>query len=527
MRLDGASTLPIHDEADLDIQAYAKHLLATGVAHDMQSAMMMAREHANRARQSVSRDVEASSQRGAGAAASRNASRAQAQGVVPMDAETGADVRARNRPLDQQEMNLGYQQETADRVTRGLRDGTANTPGSDAWHAESEHNYAVDHGIDEPGDAEIVGYLARRLGRDPRPEEVADEKKWRGWVNEEPGSERQARYNPEGYDQWHGEMQDINRKADEADKRKYGAPVGTRVFNKDTGEWEYVGAKNLDDLTDEQKQARQDRAASEARVRNHQTYVDQRRGRLADRAGISDAEVDRIVADAEKNKQDPDAVLRKIGNSVRRENMLGRMERRAFRTELAGGSQNINGSNAHVYAGLSMLPPEQRLRALMYSGPGGALAAHVDAAHNKQLTDLGLRVAQGRGFQDMNPAEQAAVQARIDQLNSQKPAIEQLHAYRNRPEIHDAELKYADQYVHDNHSWRSGWGTRFTTAEVKDTIDHLVNDLGYDPAKAQKIVDHIIRQRTSVRSGPEAAVSAPPSAPSPGPGAGEMPPVSI
>jgi hypothetical protein len=122
----------------------------------------------------------------------------------------------------------------------------------------------------------------------------------------------------------------------------------------------------------------------------------------------------------------------------------------------------------------------------------------VEAMHNQQLTELGNRVATGQGFQQMNPAQQAAVNAQVQAQQSQLPAAQQVPLHVKEEAIHPSEYTYADDYVDNLYSsdWNVfGTSSDYSLTEQQQTVDHLVNDLGYTQAKAQKIVDEIARRR--------------------------------
>jgi hypothetical protein len=502
-RVEGTSPLPVMDEDDQNIIALAKSYLAQGIAPDMATAMQMAREYAGRARAEASAMADAAVAAGDAQAAGRQAGRAMAQGVVPMDGETGADVRFRNRPLDQQELNLGYQQDTADRVTRGLRDGSISQPGSDAWTAESEHNYAIDQGIDEPGDAEIVKWLARRLGRDPRPEEVADEKKWRGWVNETPGSERQARYNKAEWDRQYEENQS---EFNEAERRKYGGPQKTRTIGPD-GNW----VDSSEPLTDEQKLNRQTRKEVQDRARD--ADAGNRRNRLIVRAGLSDAEA----------KDMTEEELRGIGDRNRMRTTEGRTQRRLDTAFLAGGSHNLNSGNQGAFNRISELNPEDRVRALLYSGPGGALAAQVDAQGLQNM----MRMMNAEALAGADPFNRGLLAQRAnEQRRKENPTLAGEQDLGGGRETSPEAMAEAERLAEQFDS--GGWNTMSWEDEAR-LADHLFKKFDIPRPTAEEIANRAAnKRRWSWLQGKRPDAGAPgAAAPPPGPAAGEMPPVSI
>jgi hypothetical protein len=99
---------------------------------------------------------------------------------------------------------------------------------------------------------------------------------WQRWVDENPGSERQARYNPEGYALYRESVRDDHRKQAQEEMAKYG-----------------MGPE--EGLTGAQRQARMDRRDADDRRRHNPVYEEQRIARMAERAGISMAEARAMV----------------------------------------------------------------------------------------------------------------------------------------------------------------------------------------------------------------------------------------
>jgi hypothetical protein len=168
---------------------------------------------------------------------------------------------------------------------------------------------------------------------------------------------------------------------------------------------------------------------------------------------------------------------------------------------LGGGrpTGGIGGSKATVNAWLN-LPEEQRASAMRYMLPGGQLSATVDANNAAQAGRMAQAAMtaflNGQNSGQLNPLQQQ----QLNQMQSQLPAAEQVPLHKDKPGVHQSELKYADDYVGTHYS--SGGGvlgvsSEFTMAEQQSVIDHLVNDMGYAPAKAQKIVDEIARRRNA------------------------------
>lgn len=163
------------------------------------------------------------------------------------------------------------------------------------------------------------------------------------------------------------------------------------------------------------------------------------------------------------------------------------------------GAMALAGSDPNM-ASVIMNQQNAALNANRGGGPlqFGPNPLGVQAAHNQQLTELGLRVATGRGFQPMTPAQEAAANAQAQSLENQLPADQQAARHVKDAAVHPSEYQYADDYVAGLYSQAmGGWGTSsdFTIAEQQQTVDHLVKDKGYSPEKAQQIVDEIARRR--------------------------------
>jgi hypothetical protein len=179
-------------------------------------------------------------------------------------------------------------------------------------------------------------------------------------------------------------------------------------------------------------------------------------------------------------------------NQKRRSDALA-AERKARRDNwqatamLAGGSQNLNSGNRWIANNLVRMKPEDRDESLRYMLPGGPLAAQVDAAHNEQLSALGLRVATGQGFQNQTPL--TAVQAQL--------AEEQLAAERAKNRASDENV-LGEKYAPGDNNWFPGWlgggYDEFTVAEQQQMYDDLI-DQGYKPADAQRAVDRQAQKR--------------------------------
>lgn len=139
---------------------------------------------------------------------------------------------------------------------------------------------------------------------------------------------------------------------------------------------------------------------------------------------------------------------------------------------------------------------------MLRRGYRGATPLDVEGAHNRQLTELGLRVAQGQGFQQLTPEQRSLVEIKAAEAERGMPAEERAAKYRDAPAVHPSESEMADRYVGEMYSVQSNWAlggttSSFTADEQQATVDWLVNEKGYRPEKARKIVDGIARTRNA------------------------------
>ena len=165
---------------------------------------------------------------------------------------------------------------------------------------------------------------------------------------------------------------------------------------------------------------------------------------------------------------------------------------------LAGSNAKKNAVNAYNQLGDPNVSDWQKLTLATRLGVGvdGVTPIGAEAAHNAQLTKLGLAVATGQGFQQMDPAQQQLLQQKI---NSGKPpqviASEAVAAGRmNDPAI----MQHADDIVHQHYSSRPGLlgvSTRFTDNEVMIAAQRLADDTGMPVAEAEKVMKRIQQDR--------------------------------
>lgn len=231
----------------------------------------------------------------------RQADRAQARGVDPNTLPPGAsasDVQLMNRPASEVEAQLAMEQDAADRIVRGLREGTPT------FDAQGDLDFLRERGDQNPLDPAGRTDMAMRdrirsrrgqgfempdgtvipTGREPTAAEIRDERAWWEWANQTPGSERQAKYDPAAYAQHReGVAQEIQRGARE-DMATYGTGPADSQARADLG---------LPALTADQQAARDRRSRSQDRVAESQREV--LIARLAQRAGVSREEARKMM----------------------------------------------------------------------------------------------------------------------------------------------------------------------------------------------------------------------------------------
>lgn len=158
-------------------------------------------------------------------------------------------------------------------------------------------------------------------------------------------------------------------------------------------------------------------------------------------------------------------------------------------------------NNPMEYLGRDDLNDWQRMvaaRALV--GSAGFTPIEMQAQQNKMLQQLGERFLQGGGGRPLDPAQAAAIAAQTQRQQSELPIEEQVSLHVKDDAVHPSELQHADEYVGRMYSsdyGPLGTSSDYTLAEQQDTINYLVETYGYTPAKAQRIVDEIVRRRQS------------------------------
>lgn len=432
----------------------------------------------------------------------RQQDRAQARGVDPETMPYGAsasDVRLANRPVAEASAQLDMEQDAADRVVRGLREGTPT------FEAQGDLDFLRERGdmnpLAGPGKTDMAmrGAIRERrgqyyempdgtripVGREPTAAEIRAEREWQDWVNSQPGSERQALYNPAGYEQFREGVRNDIRDNARADEATYGTGSDAQLLD---------AAEAGNRMAADQYTNRQARRQSETRVRNAQ------RGRFYE---------DKLMVDAGivPPKPEPGANIEQLeraafrGRYARRQNELAaRKQARIDQAMMAGGQPTggPRGTRATTTA-INQLGPGWREVALLdrLSGGrvGGPTPLGVDAMGAQNAFRMMQGMELGQGFLN-NPAVQQQVQNA--QLQQQANV-----------------LADAENHVNDNYAWDRGWmgSSSFTAAEQQQTVNYLMNKYGPPAgrmtlAQAQAIVDDIAARKIKEPATPPAVPDA-------------------
>lgn len=262
-RLEGAPYQDLPGYADY-VDAVAAKLLAEDADGLFANDRELAREQA---KMMVNAELDAERQRRAqadaavtAAYAERQEKRAKARGVNPETmpyTATAGDVQRANMPPEALEDLLLREQDTADRIVLGLRQGTPTfeDEGDLTFLRErnpSRKDMALRQAIRERRGQyyEMPDGTRIPVGREPTAADMREEEAWQDWRDETPGSDRQAKYNPAGYEEFReGVRQEIQDRARQQ-LETYG--------------------DGLAEPTPEQKKARGARKDSEKRVREAQ-----------------------------------------------------------------------------------------------------------------------------------------------------------------------------------------------------------------------------------------------------------------
>jgi hypothetical protein len=169
----------------------------------------------------------------------RSAARGVAPESLPMDeygSVSGRTVQEANRPQDEAEAVLAMEQDAADRIARGLREGTPT------FEAQGDLDFLRERGDKNPTagpgrtDMAMRSQIRERrgqyyempdgtripVGREPTAADIRAEREWQDWTNEAPGTERQALYAPEEYERFREGVRNDIRDNARRDMATYG-----------------------------------------------------------------------------------------------------------------------------------------------------------------------------------------------------------------------------------------------------------------------------------------------------------------
>jgi hypothetical protein len=435
-RLDGAPDQLLPPFAD-GVEALAQAILADDTDNVYGGDINLARQIARQQLGEMSDRSRAGQAAAAQAGADRDRARAAVRGVdpesLPSD-EYGAvpkrTVREANRPPKDAEAALMQDQGLADEITAGLRTGDQN------WQAEADRQYSQEYGLGGfehgPGQTDLdirrriqgqQGFIRTQqgmvpMGRDPTPEQIENYRNFHEkWANETPGSERQARYNPEAYEEFReGVRQDIQDNA-RKDKEAYGTGVTDPAVRADLG---------LAPLAPEQQEARARRQRSEDRVAEAEREV--RIARLARQAGVTRAEA-RAMMDKERAGMQPaGAAPLPLNAAQRRQETQGLRDRAGTRrdAELAARQEALRSQRMLLAPGgrgmvnaINELPDEWRNIAILdritQGRVGGPTPLGVDAVGAQNA----LRFLNNEAIAGMDPLKRQQAQAMLDMQRRQ------------------------------------------------------------------------------------------------------------
>lgn len=212
----------------------------------------------------------------------RRNERAAAQGVNPDDLPADEfgnvsprTVRDANLPIDEQEARLRGYQELADAETLAMRQGDLHGPATSERRYEQETGFGTRESKTGKTDLDYYRKFKNQYGKptrlstgeiidarpEPTPENLENLRVFDEFANETPGSEFQAKYDPQSYKAFRGARAYERRAQAQADMATFGTGTPDPDARFDLG---------IPALSPQQEDARARRARSEDRVRNAQ-----------------------------------------------------------------------------------------------------------------------------------------------------------------------------------------------------------------------------------------------------------------
>ena len=392
--------------------------------------------------------------------------------------------------MDLESGEYDARREWGDREIAGLRqDGPSLRPGTDAWDAqELQLNGAP---FTMPDEQAVRQRQQREQGR-------YRDLKARGLMH--PMQEDGRSLESHAEDMAEANLASAREAMSDAEFRAHNARERARYGVRGMG---------APALTHDQQANRAERQHSENRVRTAPGVEERRIIRMAKAAGVTVEKAREMVEagyEGAANEGETPTFsqfakahqgLRDAASTRRNADAEGRSAAWKAQAMLAGGQPTggLGGSRAAVTA-MRMAPKDQQgnITAYWATGGSGATPLDVERAHNAQMTELGLRVAQGQGFRGGGPME--AAQAQLAQ--------EQVNAERRKTRSVDEDVlgeKYAPGDTNILPWWLGGGYDEFTIDEQQKMFDDLIAQ-GYTLPEAQRAVDAQANKRQATDKAP-------------------------
>lgn len=511
-RLDGAPDQLLPPFAD-GVEALAQAILADDTDNVYGGDINLARQIARQQLGEMSARSRAGQAAAEQAGADRNRARAARQGVspesLPMDeygAVSGRTVQEANRPLPEAEAALGMEQEAADAIIRGLREGTPvfGPQGDlDFLRERGERNPLEPNGRTDMAMrarirerrgqfAEMPDGTRIPIGAEPTDAQIRREREWQEWANQTPGTERQALYDPAGYEEFReGVRQDIQDRARQ-DMETYGG--------QDPSKW-----------TDEQRENRYSRTGAEWRQADSDTERELKISRMARKAGVSREEARRMLDEGRRaagfepgegrltgpQRRMESQSLRDMAGSRRDAELAQRRQNRIDQAMMAGGQPTGGpfGTRATTTA-INQLGPGWREIAILDRLTGGRVGGPTPLGVDAAGAQNAMRFINNEAIAGMDPLRRQAAQAQMEQQVAALPGEQKVALSIARGEPMGTGLSAGPV----NAAWNEAW--------TEQGFREQMEGMGYQPAEIDAWIDE---RRNGPAEGPP--VARPPAAP--------------
>jgi DNA-binding transcriptional MerR regulator len=397
-------------------------------------------------------------------------------------------------------------QDLADEIVGGLRTGNQN------WQAEADRQYSQEYGLGGfeygPGQTDLdirrriqdqQGFIRTQqgmvpMGRSPTPEQIENYRNFHGkWANETPGTERQARYNPEAYEEFREGVRNDIRDGAQENMATYGTGPDTPLRRAGAG---------LAPLSDEQVGNRLARELSEDRVADAEREV--RIARLARQAGISRAQA-RAMMDKERAGMLPEgAPPTPLNVAQRRQETQGLRDMAGTRrdAELAARQEALRSQRMLLAPGgrgmvnaINELPDEWRNIAILDRITQGRVGGPTPIARDALTLQNMQRLMNSDVMAGNDPFRQQMMRDQQQLREAQLPAKDRMALSRARGEPMGAGLSAGAVQSAWNSAWSEG-----------DFIEQM-EGAGYQLPEIQAWID---RKRNGGAAGPRPRADAPP-----------------